>query len=211
MALPMTFPLTRGTLGDYDGITVGVLVLQLGSPADITSTMLHVDDLTAWELPGGDYERTTVELRYDTDTGVLRYALDALPPSFDTTGTEPNAVAYYDTAGGSDGADKLLFALACEEGAGYPDWTADEPAGGLADVRVPSESGVTGTAPVVVDGNAVSLAIDPSTLAVVGGELERPDGEGPGEALRPVPSQTLGDREPGFELPRPLRTAGGKG
>lgn len=144
----IVFENAQGRLEDFDGMSVGVVVLQLDDPdTDLIGSMHYLSELSAWEVTGGSYARDAVTLAYTTESpsGVLRY--DGDPATFDLATIDQdtvNAVGFYNPAGADDAAHELLGVLLVEEGPGFDAWTADEPVDGLFRVRLGSGETIAG-------------------------------------------------------------------
>lgn len=185
----IVFENAQGRLEDFDGMAVGVVVLQLDDPGtDLIGSMHYLSELSAWEVTGGSYARDAVTLAYTTESpsGVLRY--DGDPATFDLAGIDQdsvNAVGFYNPDGADDDAHELLGVLLVEEGPGFDAWTADEPTDGLFRVRLGSGSGAVES---VVAGDGIEVdSSDPANpvVSATGGGSGLPDQTGnDGKVLR---------------------------
>jgi hypothetical protein len=142
MALPLTTILTRWTLGSYDGETVGVLLVDATGAENAASTAQYVSDVSTDELDGSGYDRGTVDLVLTADGETLHLTHDpeGTPYVTDTTGNTPAGVWYFDPAGGSDAARKLLVFLPIEPEAGFDGWELVAPLQGIARVNVSTDA-----------------------------------------------------------------------
>lgn len=141
MATPLTTRTKRGQLADYDGVAVGVLVVDATGAAAAATTMVYVSAVTANEIDTGDapgYARGTIDMLYtqDGETGIWDMDPAGTPYSTDMTGATPAGVWFYDTTGGSDAARELIAFLPIEPGAGFDGWTISSPTDGVARVKV---------------------------------------------------------------------------
>ena len=160
----LTFPITRANLGGYAGSTLGWFIIDADGLEAASSVMEHVADLAAFAVDGDP--RGTIDVVIDdTDPAHLLLARDPLSavPTADTTGSEPAAVVFYDTTGGSDATDKLVSLLQVPEiEPGGPGWEVD-PADGIADITDQNNLSVA-TVPFVngdVDAETLAEALDP--------------------------------------------------
>ena len=132
-----TFQITRATLGTYDGATLGFLVLDADGLDALSGGMEYVSDVVAFAVTGDP--RGTIDVVIDTIDGdtTRTYLIrdpESTVPTVDTTGTEPRAVVFYDTTGGSDAARKLIAGLeVLDPDTGYDGWEVD-PADGIAEI-----------------------------------------------------------------------------
>ena len=117
-----------GTLGTYDGQTVGVLALTADGITAAARTMQYVSELTAWEIDTADapgYLRQTFTASYSIvgAVGVRRGVLGFGPgqsASMDLAGAPSvGGFAFYDPTGGSDSARQIISINRVAPGAGF--------------------------------------------------------------------------------------------
>lgn len=166
--MPKLVTLTaQGHLDDYDGRTLGFLVVDAAGAVAAAATMEFVSEVTADELSGGGYARGTFTATYEVvgDVGVLGIDPEHAPFT-DTSGQTPAGVWIYDPTGGSDAARALIAFLPTPAGAGFSPWPIVAPNGiarvAAERVAVTSVAGVppdeTGDAPAASLVAALNLA-----------------------------------------------------
>lgn len=147
----LTFSRVWGTLGDYDGETVQVIVLTGDVPATVANAT--VSEFTAYEIDNG-YTRPTFLASFDLVGGrkVLNIA-DGENPTCDTTDATPSAILFAES-GVADASAGVISIAAISEGAGFADWPILAPNGfaSVGRLAVPDPSAQPEGSPLLANG-----------------------------------------------------------